>query len=164
MRTVIRDVGESDLESVLQLNEAEVPHVGSVDLLRMRWYVANASFFRVVAGDDGVQAFLVGLRQGSSYESPNYRWFNDRYASFGYIDRVAVAATARRQGLARRLYDDFAASLPDSVPIMACEVNKRPANEASMRFHRALGFQPVGSLVAEDGSKEVAMLVRELHQ
>jgi predicted GNAT superfamily acetyltransferase len=48
----LRDVGEDDLEDVLRLNEASVPAVNSVDLEQMRWFAANAAYFRVaILGD-----------------------------------------------------------------------------------------------------------------
>lgn len=162
MEYVIRDIVEPDLGTVLQLNQSELPHVGSIDLQKMRWFAANAAYFRVVCADDQISAFLVGLRPGTSYESPNYRWFCDRYPDFAYVDRVAVADFARRLGLASRLYDDFAAAVPASVRFMTCEVNIVPPNESSMQFHQRLGFRQVGSQITEDGSKEVAMLAKEL--
>ncbi len=159
---IIRDVQDSDLDALLVLNESEVPHVGSVDAARMRWYAENATYFRVAMAGDEVGAYLVGLRPGTSYTSPNYRWFCERYDEFAYVDRVAVAPVARRSGIATRLYDDFAGAMPQSVPIMTCEVNVRPPNESSMEFHRRLGFEQVGSLVSDAGAKEVAMLLKQL--
>lgn len=162
MKYILRNVCDNDLKAVLELNQSEVPHVGSVDLERMRWFADHADYFRVVADGDALGAYLIGLRPGSSYGSPNYRWFCDRYNDFAYVDRIAVAENARREGLASRLYDDFAAAMPESVGIMTCEVNVRPPNESSMRFHRRLGFDQVGSLVSDDGAKEVAMLLKKL--
>ncbi len=78
------------------------------------------------------------------------------------MDRVAVATSARRTGVATRLYDDFAAAMPSTVTVMTCEVNVRPANESSMEFHRRLGFDQVGSLASDSGTKEVAMLLKRL--
>ena len=162
MEFIIRDVDTQDLDAVLTLNQSEVPHVGSVDLQQMRWFAAHATYFRVAVSDDQLGGFLVGLRPGTSYDSPNYRWFCERYPDFAYVDRVAVAAIARRSGLASRLYDDFAEAMPASVEVMTCEVNIRPPNELSMNFHRRLGFRQVGSQFTEGGTKEVAMLAREL--
>lgn len=158
MDMIIRDVVDQDLDAVLGLNQSEVPHVGSIDIARMRWFAANAHYFRVAVESDRIAAYLIGLRPGTSYASPNYRWFCERYDDFAYVDRVAVADFARRLGLASRLYEDFAASVPESVEHMTCEVNLRPPNESSMRFHRQLGFQQVGSQTTEGGTKEVAML------
>lgn len=162
MPVIIRDIQESDLDAVLNLNEAEVPHVGSADGRKMRWYADNAAYFRVAVDGDRLASYLVGFRPGSDYRSPNYRWFCDHYVDFGYVDRVAVAPFARRTGLASRMYEDFAATLPGSAGILTCEVNERPPNPSSMAFHRRQGFRKVGSLVSGDGAKEVAMLVKEL--
>ena len=162
MNFEITDVTTTDLVAVLALNESEVPNVGKIDIEQMHWFASNATYFRVAKSDGRLAAFLVGLRPGTDYASLNYRWFCDRYEDFAYIDRVAVAAFARRHGLASRLYDDFAASMPDSVKIMTCEVNIRPPNDDSMQFHSQLGFGEVGTQVTENGSKEVALLLKDL--
>jgi hypothetical protein len=162
MNTMIRDINASDLDVVLSLNQSEVPHVGDVDLSRMRWFVSNAAYFRVVSHNGNLAAFLIGMRPGTAYKSPNYRWFCERYDDFGYIDRVAVSESARCQGLASRLYDDFARAIPASVKILTCEVNIKPPNELSMQFHHKLGFRQVGSLQSDGGAKEVAMLAKNL--
>lgn len=162
MQWIIRDACDSDIDPVLSLNQSEVPHVGSVDSQKMRWYLGNASYFRVATFGGELGAYLVGFRPGTAYKSPNYLWFCDRYDDFGYVDRIAVAPPARRTGLASRMYDDFAATLPESVDIMTCEVNIRPPNPSSLAFHRRLGFEQVGTLRSRDGAKEVAMLARDL--
>jgi predicted GNAT superfamily acetyltransferase len=164
MDVIIRDLRESDIEAVLDLNQSEVPHVGSVSRDRMRWYAENATYFRIALADEQLAAYLVGLRPGTDYDSPNYRWFCDRYEEFAYVDRVAVAPFARRMGLASRLYQDFAGAMPHSVGIMTCEVNVRPPNPSSMEFHQRLGFEQVGSLTNDEDDKEVAMLLRQIRR
>ena len=159
---MIRDVRAQDLEQVLSLNESVVPDVNSVPLEQMQWFASNAAYFRVAAAGDEIGGFLVGLRPGTSYPSANYRWFAERYDDFAYVDRVAVAPAARRQRLASRFYDDFAATIAAEAGVMTCEVNLRPPNESSMRFHERYGFEQVGSQETEGGSKEVALLVRQL--
>lgn len=154
----IRNVRDSEIDAVLELNEAAVPAVNSLTREEMAWFVRNAAWFRVAADAEGPAAFLVGLRAGSEYDSPNYRWFCARYADFAYVDRVAVAPRARRQGLASRLYDDFAEAMRTEVDVVTCEVNLRPANPVSMRFHEQRGFRQVGSQETEGGAKEVALL------
>jgi len=162
MDMIIRDISDADLDAVLSLNQSEVPHVGSVDLEKMRWFATNASYFRAAMRDDQLAAYLVGFLPGTGYTSPNYLWFCDNYDDFAYVDRIAVAKFARRSGIASRLYDDFAVAMPGTVDVMTCEVNVRPPNESSMTFHRRLGFDQVGSLVSDDGDKEVAMLAKPL--
>jgi len=157
----LRRVEEADLDDVLRINEAAVPAVNSVDLEQMRWFAANAAYFGVALRDGQVGGFLIGMRPGTNYASLNYRWFCDRYEEFGYIDRVAIAANARRLGLATRLYQDFEASLPRTVGILTCEVNIVPPNESSMRFHEHLGFRTIGTQTLESDRKTVALMARE---
>ena len=156
----LRNVEHTDLEAVLRLNEAAVPAVNSVDLAQMHWFAANAAYFRVASLDGRIAGFLIGMRPGTSYRSPNYRWFCDRYDDFAYIDRIAIAESARRLGLATRLYRDFEASLPPRVRLLTCEVNIVPPNESSMRFHEHFGFRTVGTQTLDDGCKEVALMTR----
>lgn len=158
----IRNVKSQDLAAVLALNESEVPHVGKIDISQMRWFAANASYFRVATDDDQLAGFLIGLRPGCSYGSLNYRWFCDRYVDFAYVDRIVIAPHARGRGLAARLYTDFAATMPASVSLMSCEVNIQPPNEQSMRFHTNLGFTEVGTLSSDSGRKQVALLIKQL--
>jgi len=157
----LRSVAESDLRDVLRLNEASVPAVNSVDLQQMQWFAANAAHFRVAENNGRFAGFLVGMRPGTVYASPNYRWFCERYQDFGYIDRVAVAVDAQRLGVATALYRDFDASLPRGVEVLTCEVNIEPPNESSMRFHEAFGFRTVGTHSLEHGRKEVALMAKE---
>lgn len=164
MTLEIQSVSTQELPQVLELNDLEVPHVGKVDMAQMYWFSDHADYFRVARIEGKFAGFLIGLRPGSTYASPNYRWFCQRYPDFAYIDRVAVAADARRHGIASHLYEDFASSMPDSVGHMTCEVNVMPPNEASMRFHLRLGFQEVGTLSHDAGRKKVALMAKVLKQ
>lgn len=158
----IRDVRDDELDAVLILNEASTPAVNSLSIEKLRWFADNAAYFRVCVDGSDLGAFLIGLRHGTGYDSPNYAWFCRHYDDFGYIDRVAVAAEARRCGLATRLYDDFRSTLPGTVTVMTCEVNLKPSNDSSMAFHRRLGFRQVGTLETEGGAKQVALLEKKL--
>ena len=162
MDLIIRNVRDSDLDAVLSLNQKEATNLNSLDIEQMRWFAANANYFRVAMNGRDLAGYLVGFRPGTAYPSPYYLWFCDQYDDFAYVDRVAVADFARRQGLATHLYQDFADSVPDSVDIMACEVNIRPPNESSMDFHFRLGFEQVGTLASESRDKEVALLLKKL--
>src|SRR5688572_15217285 len=157
----MHDVTPGDLETVLAINQAAVPHVGSVGLEQMQKFHRQAAYFRVALVDGAIAAFLVGLTPDADYGSPNFLWFRRRYPEFAYIDRVAVADGARRLGLGSALYRDFEQFFAARAPRLACEVNLRPPNETSMAFHRRHGFVQVGSQEIEDGAKEVAMLVKE---
>ena len=158
----IRDVQASDIGEVHALNEASVPHVSSISAEEMRWFAENAHHFRIAILDERIAGFMIGLRPGLPYSSLNYRWFSDNYDDFAYVDRVAVAEYARRRRVASSLYDDFAEQLAGEVGVMTCEVNIRPPNESSMRYHELHGFRRVASQETEGGSKEVALMEKKL--
>ena len=161
MKYSIRNATGEDLETVLQLNESEVPHVGRVSLGNMQDFLAKAVYFRVACKADGqIMAFLIGLDPYTDYHSPNFLWFCDHYENFAYIDRIAVAATARRQGVAEALYADFSNATRDWSKHLCCEVNIRPENPVSMAFHQRLGFRQVDTLESNNGAKEVAFLLK----
>ncbi len=157
----ISRIEKNDFEAVLDLNEKSMPHVNRIDHEQLQWFVEHAAFANVAKIDQRIAGFLIGLRPGTEYASPNYRWFCDNYDDFCYVDRVAVSEWARRQGVAKTLYDEYARS-QSGVPIITCEVNIRPPNDRSMRFHQQLDFQQVGSQETENGNKEVAFLKKRL--
>jgi predicted GNAT superfamily acetyltransferase len=157
----IDDVTAKSFAAVLQLNEDFVPHVSSIGMEDVQWFAEHAAYFRMVETDKRLAGFLIGLRPGTSYSSPNYRWFCDNYDDFAYVDRVVVAAWARRRGVAVSLYNDFERS-QSGVAAMTCEVNVHPPNEGSMLFHERQGFNRVGSQVIDGGKKEVAYLEKVL--
>lgn len=157
---MIRDVERGDLATVLALNEASVPHVNAVPMAQIEKFWREAAYFRVALVDGAVGAYLVGLTPEADYQSLNFQWFKARYEDFAYVDRIAVAETARRLGLGSALYGDFERHFIGKAPRLACEVNLRPPNEPSMAFHRRHGFVQVGEQEVE--GKTVAMLIKEL--
>lgn len=157
----ISPIRKNDFEEVLKLNAASVPHVNLIDREQLQWFADRASFLRVARIENRIAGFLIGLRPGTDYASPNYRWFCEHYDDFAYIDRVAVAEWARRQGIAETLYNAFAESQA-GVPVLTCEVNIRPANQGSMLFHERFGFRQVGSQETGGGEKEVALMEKVL--
>lgn len=159
MEIEIRDVQPDELETVLALNEAAVPHVNSVPLAQLEKFRREAAYFRVAVVGGRIGGFLVGLTPEADYASPNFLWFRRRYDAFGYVDRVAIAEDARRFGLGSRLYADFERHCR-GMPRLVCEVNVVPPNEPSMRFHERHGFVKVGEQPVD--GKIVAMLVKEL--
>ncbi len=156
----IDDAAEADLPAILALNQASLPHVGDLNLDELRRLADWACYFRVVRDSGQVAGFLLALREGCSYHSLNYRWFAERYASFVYIDRVAIADSHHRRGLGSRLYEDLHRFADPQAPLVACEVNTRPANDISLAFHERQGYRAVGSQETEGGAKEVCLMIR----
>ena len=156
----IRDVSPADLPEVLVLNERSVPSMNSLTMERMRWFDANAVYFRVAEISGAVAGFLICMAPDAPYRSPNFLWLQKRYRAFLYIDRIAVSARFRRRGIAGALYRDAAATDPSRFQLLACEVNLRPRNPESLRFHERYGFKPVGT--QDHGDVEVQYMIRTL--
>ncbi len=116
MSLTVRDVQEHELDAILALNNA----AGSTSSRSM----AQASlaspitrrYFRVAEADGQMAGFLVALREGTPHESPNYRWFSERYSEFVYIDRIVIARPFRRLGLGRVFYADVQSYAEVRVP------------------------------------------------
>jgi uncharacterized protein len=160
---IVRAATPADHPAILALNQAVVPAVNAVDGAFLERMAPVAAAF-LVAGDpasEDVVGFLLALPPGIDYESPNYRWFAQRYNDFTYIDRVAVALERRGQGIGRALYEALGRSAgPQTEPLLCCEVNLRPPNPGSLVFHEHLGFEAVGEQETEGGAKRVVLLVR----
>jgi ribosomal protein S18 acetylase RimI-like enzyme len=91
----------------------------------------------VIDGDDGVDAFLIGI-------------FSPSEADRAYIHFVGVAPHVRRRGYGRLLYEEFfrraRADGRSAVSAITAPVNIRSAE-----FHRALGFSVAGPVGGYNG-------------
>lgn len=164
MKYAIRNATTVDLVTVLALNESVVPHVNSLDMTDMQDFLAKAAYFRVACDEEKqALAFLIGLAPDTEYGSPNFQWFCDHFENFAYVDRIAVATSVRRQGIAEALYEDFTAVALGWAQHLVCEVNLRPGNPGSLAFHRRAGFTQVGTQETNNGTKKVALLLKEIH-
>ena len=112
----LRDAKDSDLAAVYTINEANLPHVNSISVERFAAFINEAAYFRVALLGDDLAGYLVGFAPGADYDSLNYLWFQRHYEDFIYIDRIAVAAAARRRGIASALYRDFFAFTAGCLP------------------------------------------------
>lgn len=142
----VRPVSPSDLPRLLEINQANVPAVGSVDLDRLTFLVAESPIALAVELDAEPVGFCLVLAADSNYDSVNYRWFTQRYDRFMYLDRVAFDPAARNRGLGTLLYGEVDRLLRQRADVdhLALEVNLDPPNEGSLRFHARLGFDEVG--------------------
>lgn len=158
-----RDARPADLAAVHAINELAVPHVNSITLHRFEDFTRSAAYFRVASLGDNVVAYLVAFAPGADYDSVNFLWFEGRYKDFIYIDRIAVAAEARRRGIASVLYRDIFDFARSRTTLLTCEVNTLPPNDESKAFHESFGFRQVGTQETEGGSKAVSLMAVELN-
>jgi predicted GNAT superfamily acetyltransferase len=154
----IRPLGAEDAAWALALNAAFVEKLSPLAPARFE-ALRRMAFFAAAAG--ACDGFLLAFDESAAYDSPNFRWFQERFTRLAYVDRVVVDPAARRAGHARALYAAlFAAAGAAGRARIGCEVNAAPPNPGSDAFHAALGFAPVGA--AQVGDKTVRYLLREI--
>ena len=143
---VIRPIEHVDLVRILEINQANVPEVGSVDADRMAFLLGESPIALAVELEGTIVGFCLVMTSGSVYDSVNYRWFTERFDDFMYLDRVAFDADAQGRGLGTLLYAevDRLMAEADTASNLALEVNIEPPNEPSLAFHARRGFVEVG--------------------
>ncbi|MCF3936567.1 GNAT family N-acetyltransferase [Acuticoccus sp. M5D2P5] len=152
-------------EAILAINNAAEPAVNALDRADLDALAAEGRVRVVLSAtpEAPVAGLIVLMPPGAAYESPNYRWFSDRYDDFLYVDRIVVSPLARGSGIGRALYEDaIALALEGGRPRILSEVNVSPPNPESMAFHDRLGFAPIHERLNDENGKVVAMMVREL--
>lgn len=89
-------------------------------------------------------------------------FLSQTHADEAYVHFVGVAPAQRGTGLGRELYERFfEAARGAGRTVVRCVTS--PANESSVAFHRALGFEVEGVVEDYDGSGESrVLLVRRL--
>jgi predicted GNAT superfamily acetyltransferase len=162
MALAIRDVREHDLDAVLALNNEAGTGILATDRSRLRHLYEIAHYFRVAEQEDRILGFLIAMRPDAGYTSPNFRWFQARYESFVYIDRIVIASESRGHGLGRIFYCDVQSYAEVRVPLLTCEVFLEPRNDQTVLFHGTMGFQEVGQQKMDEAGPKVSLLAREL--
>lgn len=158
----IRPFTPADTDGALAANEASLPAVNSLTPDELRALAAQSRHTLVAVGSDGVVGLMVCLDETADYDSRNFAWLKQNLGRFSYVDRIALSPAARGSGTGERLYRALLALLaadPDRAALpLACEVNTRPANPGSLRFHQRLGFAEIGA--NDHGDKAVVYLAR----
>lgn len=157
---MIRAASHGDFPAILTLNDESVRYTSPMDTEELGRLHAQSAYHRVIDIDGEIVAFLLALREGADYRSPNYGWFSRALPSFLYIDRIVVASAHQGRRLGALLYDDLFAYASDAgIPVVACEFDIEPPNEPSRRFHARYGFEQVGTQWVADGKKRVSLQV-----
>ena len=151
---IFSDVPEQDtLEVILNLNQENVPEVGSLpSLSALKKLIQLSALNFYVLNEEEIIGFIICFREGSEYHSSNYKFFSNSEKRFLYIDRVVIKDGFRRKGAGTILYNHLS-SISDKADLpLCCEVNTVPKNEISLNFHAKNGFVDVGSHNYEDHS------------
>ena len=147
------EASEDQLQSIYDLNQANTPEVGPLNsMAHLKQLIDLSAYNLFVLSSKEIVGFIICMREGSSYQSENYKFFSQRLKKFLYVDRVAIDEPHRRMGLGQAIYKDiFAQASNNDLPI-ALEVNTLPLNQASLNFHEKMGFDRVGVKDFDDHS------------
>lgn len=149
-RMTLRDMHHDDLDTVVEINQTALEGVGSLDHESLSMLVKQADQALVLDDDGDIAGFVITLPTGATYDSSRYRWFEERLDEYVYLDRIVVARSHRRLGVASRLYDEVEGDLPVALEVY-------DTNDASLAFHHRRGFEEIGAL--DHNGKTNLMLV-----
>ena len=162
MKFSILNTKKGDFVQIHSLNQLSLPAVSSVTINEMNKFLQIADYFRTLTINNEFAGFLIALFPGKDYKSLNYKWFEKRYKSFIYVDRIVIKSKHRGKGLGKAFYSDLTKFSQHKINYITCEVNIRPKNEGSMIFHKTYGFDQVGTQTTEEGKKEVSLMSYKL--
>ncbi len=159
-RARLRPLRDDDVPFVLALNDRDVDLLAPLDADRLALLRGWADRADVIELDGRAAGFVVTFGPGTGYDSENYTWFTKRFGDgFYYLDRIVVAAHARRRGIGRFAYDTLE-EVGRPFGRMTLEVNVDPPNHGSLAFHEARGYAVLGRR-GEPGHV-VALMAKEL--
>ncbi len=139
---IIREILSKDIDTVLELNEKFVDVLSPMDKSKLLRLIEISELSVVIEDENQIAGFLIALIENVEYESINYQWFNENYDSFLYIDRIVVSEKFQGKGIATKLYQyALDSAIDNSIPCVFAEIDVMPPNEASLLFHKKMGFK-----------------------
>jgi predicted GNAT superfamily acetyltransferase len=159
----IRDFTEQDLAVIHVANEANLPHVNSLNVEQFAELANKTAYFKVATLDGKLAGFLMAMIPKTDYASDNYQWFSRHYDDFIYVDRIITLDHARGHGVGSALYQDIENYCSNhNIGRICCEVNIKPANKVSIEFHEKRDYKQVSTQQTEGGKKSVSLRVKAL--
>jgi predicted GNAT superfamily acetyltransferase len=140
---------------ILESNNINKPQVGFLSESRLQLLIDQASYCKVAKFKGELAGFLLCLPENRDYDSPNYQWVSKRFKNFMYIDRISVFPKFQNEKIGSALYTDliYFSAMKEYDNIL-CEVNIKPPNPGSIRFHKRFDFEDCGSQFTEAGQLE----------
>lgn len=168
MQTTIisRPIEPKDYPFVLRVNEENVEVLAPMDEEQLKYFAENAEIFNIFEVDGKPAAFIIVFREGTDYDSPNYRWFCEHYDTFLYVDRIVIDKPFRGLGLGRKMYGEvFAHANETNITKVTAEIDTEPVyNDGSLKFHKAMGFEEVGTQYVRNGEIRVSLQKAEVEK
>ena len=141
MKLTIGIPNANDIRLLYELNQQNIPELGSLDDADQLKSLIEIAFLTIILKHKNqIIGFCLLFREGSSYNSPNYIYYNTKYDKFIYVDRVVVSSDFTNNGGGKLIYNQvFKIAVEENLTV-CCEVNEKPLNEISLAFHKKLGF------------------------
>ena len=144
--TLAKPPSEKEVKEMHIINQENVPELGGLSELEDFWARVNWSeVIFVYKYEDVIKAFVLCMREGQTYNSPNYEYISSHFNKFLYVDRIAVQKQFRRKGIAEKIYTKVIDKGKENNLDVLCEVNTKPSNKTSMAFHKKMGFEEIGT-------------------
>ena len=146
---IFSKIDETNIEGCFNLNQDNVPEVGSTSIEEFDNLVQNSDFSLCATFDEKIVGFLICFQDTSKTKSfmykikhKNFNEFKNRINNFMYIDRIAIDVDYRNNGLATIFYENLLEHcLEVDVENITAEINLLPTeNEPSLKFHEKLQF------------------------
>ena len=154
-----RQLTADDVDAAWQINEQGLPGTGRVSHEEMADLFSLSELAIGMFEGDVLRGFVLCLLPRTRYGSLNYAWFNERYDTFLYVDRIAVDQDHRDSGIGTLLYRRVIEHAAQQALPVTAEVSLKPTNPGSIRFHLRRGYTEFGNY--EHGEKAVTMMLRE---
>ena len=152
-----KDINNNDFKEIIALNTRFESYLSPLNNPKLLFLIKESWFAKSIRVRQNLIGFLITIPPNSVYNSINYNWFNKRYNSFIYIDRVCISNEFQRHGLGQYFYDEVKSNFKKITKRMVCEVNIFPRNKISESFHMRYGFKEVGKLKSKNSLKVVSL-------
>jgi len=135
----------ADVDGILRLQESNLPHNGGTLTIRFsrEWFEAAIEAMPIIeARSAGLIGYLVSSSIEANADVPIVEAMLEAYPgrTGPYVyGPICVAASARRQGIARSMFKALCEQLPGREGILFI----RRDNEPSIRAHRGMGIHEV---------------------
>ena len=152
-----RDINNNDFKEIIALNTKFESYLSPLDNTELIFLIKESKFAKSIRVKKNLIGFLITIPPNSLYNSINYNWFNKKYNSFVYIDRICISDEFQRHGLGQFFYDEVKSNFKKMTKRMVCEVTIFPGNKISESFHMKYGFKEVGKLKSKSSLKVVSL-------
>ena len=135
---MIGDITPDHYPAILEMNAEFVHWLAPLDQAGLDHMLEKATYARQIDDCGGV---LFAYGHDADYSHKNIEWLSTRFDQFLYIDRIIISADAQGKGLGKTLYSDLVRfARLRGYPRLVCEVNTKPDNPGSHKFHEKFGF------------------------